>query len=383
MNQFIKINIVLVIVSALITQNFALAQKNDNDIVIGNSIKIYSKVLNEERPLLIYTPYGYEQIQIQYPVLYILDGNQHFFHVTGIVHFLSDNGFIPQMIVVGLPNVNRTRDFSPTRVQGRPETGGANNFLKFMEKELIPFVDQNYRTTQFKILSGHCMTGLFTIYTLLTKPAIFDAYIASSPYVIWDDEFITNYVETVPVDLLDTNKFLFMSVGREDRPDLIPLIPKFKKVLEKKALKDLDWKFITIENEEHGTIIHKTLYEGLRELYSDLMIPDNLTNGNIEVVKQKINTLAKSFGYKDFLPEITINNVGYRLLTQRKFEEAITIFKINVEAYPASANAYDSLGEAYMENGDKQQAIKNYQKSLELNPDNTNAVEMLKRIREN
>ena len=73
--------------------------------------------------------------------------------------------------------------------------------------------------------------------------------------------------------------------------------------------------------------------------------------------------------------------LGYGLLHMKKFREAIEIFKLSVEAYPQSYNAYDSLGEAYMDNGDKELAIKNDQKSLELNPGNANGVEKLRELR--
>lgn len=82
----------------------------------------------------------------------------------------------------------------------------------------------------------------------------------------------------------------------------------------------------------------------------------------------------------DFQEE-QLNSMGYQLLKMKKIKEAIEIFKLNVEAYPQSANVYDSLAEAYMINGDKELAIKNYEKSLELNPENTNAVEMLKKLK--
>lgn len=78
--------------------------------------------------------------------------------------------------------------------------------------------------------------------------------------------------------------------------------------------------------------------------------------------------------------EERLNNLGYALLQQKKIPEAIAIFKANVEMYPQSANTYDSLGEAYMVNGNKEPAITNYKKSLELNPKNTNAVTMLKKL---
>jgi Flp pilus assembly protein TadD len=78
--------------------------------------------------------------------------------------------------------------------------------------------------------------------------------------------------------------------------------------------------------------------------------------------------------------EDQLNTLGYELLRTHKFPEAIRIFQLNVEAYPQSGNVYDSLAEAYMNNGDRPQAIANYQKSLELNPKNHNAVKMLQKL---
>jgi Flp pilus assembly protein TadD len=77
-----------------------------------------------------------------------------------------------------------------------------------------------------------------------------------------------------------------------------------------------------------------------------------------------------------------LNGLGYNLIRQKRFKEAIKVFQLNVEAYPQSSNVYDSLGEAYMLNGEKAPAIENYEKSLKLNPGNTNAVEKLKLLRE-
>jgi tetratricopeptide (TPR) repeat protein len=75
-----------------------------------------------------------------------------------------------------------------------------------------------------------------------------------------------------------------------------------------------------------------------------------------------------------------LNQLGYSLLGQKKYAEALVILKLNAEMYPASSNVYDSLGEAYMESGQKEEAIKNYRKSLELDPKNANATEMLKKL---
>ena len=80
--------------------------------------------------------------------------------------------------------------------------------------------------------------------------------------------------------------------------------------------------------------------------------------------------------------EDSINSTGYRLLSQKKISDAILVFQLNVQLYPNSFNAYDSLGEAYMANKESDLAVKNYQKSLELNPKNQNAIDMLKKLQQ-
>ena len=79
--------------------------------------------------------------------------------------------------------------------------------------------------------------------------------------------------------------------------------------------------------------------------------------------------------------ESELNALGYQLIQGKKLREAIRIFELNVEAYPQSSNVYDSLGEAYMDSGNKAEAIANYQKSLDLNPKNRNAISMLQKLK--
>jgi CubicO group peptidase (beta-lactamase class C family) len=80
--------------------------------------------------------------------------------------------------------------------------------------------------------------------------------------------------------------------------------------------------------------------------------------------------------------ESQLNALGYQLLGSGRAEEAVKIFRLNVEVYPEAFNTYDSLGEGYMALGDNDRAIANYRKSLELNPENSNAVDVLKRLEE-
>ena len=103
------------------------------------------------------------------------------------------------------------------------------------------------------------------------------------------------------------------------------------------------------------------------------------SRGVDRAVKQYHDLKAASPAKYDF-DESELNTLGYQLMRASKFKEAIRIFQLNIEAYPQSSNVYDSLGEAYMKAGDKPQAIGNYQKSLQLNPKNLNAVGMLKKL---
>lgn len=118
-------------------------------------------------------------------------------------------------------------------------------------------------------------------------------------------------------------------------------------------------------------------------LSRDAMIPyENLLAGKIEVAVEAYRKIKQEQPNNVAVEEGRINNLGYELLRAQKYDAAIAVFKLNVEFYPQSSNTYDSLGEGYMLNGDKELAIKNYQKSLELDPQNSNAVAMLKKLQQ-
>ena len=104
-----------------------------------------------------------------------------------------------------------------------------------------------------------------------------------------------------------------------------------------------------------------------------------ITEKGVEAALQSYDTLRRAEGY--YTSEAQLNALGYRLLGIRKFREAIEVFKLNAASYPQSANVYDSLGQAFMAAGDREQSAANYRKALELNPQNANAAEMLRKLR--
>jgi tetratricopeptide (TPR) repeat protein len=109
---------------------------------------------------------------------------------------------------------------------------------------------------------------------------------------------------------------------------------------------------------------------------------DTISKEGMNAAHQLYWDLKKEYPFYHDFSESVLNRLGYRLLGEEELEKAIGIFQLNVQAFPDSWNVYDSLGEAYMKKGDRELAIKSYQKSLELNPQNKNAVEMLKRLKD-
>ncbi|UCE07743.1 MAG: serine hydrolase [bacterium] len=128
-------------------------------------------------------------------------------------------------------------------------------------------------------------------------------------------------------------------------------------------------------------ILYDKSYDLPKKSIAEVLYKTILENDVEVAIKQYRELKGKQIDSYNF-KENELNRLGYQLLRNKKINDAIEIFKLNVEAYPEAYNTYDSLGEACMKNGDKELAIKNYKKSLELNPDNTNAVKMLKNLEE-
>ena len=141
----------------LITFTFLTCAVNaNNSIQIGETLEIQSKIMNETRTIQVHIPESYKNSDKKYPVLYLTDGPGHFKHTVGTVNFLARNNRIPEMIIVGVANTKRTRDLTPAiRDENREnfaDGGGADKFLSFFEKELIPLVEEKYRTQPFRVL---------------------------------------------------------------------------------------------------------------------------------------------------------------------------------------------------------------------------------------
>jgi len=355
-------------------------QESEQNYIIGKAIKIRSAILDEERTILVNLPDDYDVSQRRYPVLFLLDGDAHFHHVTGIVHFLTTRNMIPPMIVIAIPNIDRTRDFSPTTVDQRPTSGGADKFLEFFREELIPYVDSHYHTHDYRIIVGHSLGGVFAIYALLTQPDVFNAYIAISPSLGYDNDLLLKKAPAILEKSPELKKFLFMTVGNE--PRYIPRLEAFSKILEEKAPQGLEWKYTYMEKEDHVSVTHRSIYDGLETLYQDWRVSESLIQKGLHGIQDHYKTLSEKFGYEiPVLPRV-YNLLGYDLIQKKKIDEAIEVFELCINAYPLYWYAYGNLGYCYMLVGNKELAIKNLEKALELNPSDKISAQRLKKLKE-
>jgi len=351
------------LIMILIIVSFGTAQVNSDDIVVGKMMRLKSTILNEERPLLVYTPPDYNNVETKYPVLYLLDGGAHYLHTCGILQILSRSGRIPQMIIIGIPNTQRNRDFTPTVSDELQNSGGGENFLAFLKDELVPFVNKKYRTQPYSILFGHSLTGMYDIYTLSKEKDLFDAFILASPFLQYDNEVALKSLESFLKDSPKLNHSVYITIGNE--PDYFASLDKLENLFKTYSSEKLRWKYVKMENEDHGSIPHKTIYDGLEFIFSDWRITANRLASGIDAIDEHYSILSKRFGYEIKIPEFLLNQLGYRYINQKLFDEAITVFLRNIENYPNSANVYDSMGDAYVAAGQYEKAKKNYANAIE------------------
>ncbi len=210
------------ILSIICLQTFA--QKEDNKLVFGTVDTVFSKILNEKRVVYIHVPNGDKRQR--YPVLYVLDGESHFQSAVAIVEQMSR--IIPNMVIVGITNTNRDRDLTPTHVKPdrmvspgeASQSGGGENFISFIEKELIPYVDAHYPTRPYRVLSGHSYGGLTVINAFINHTGLFNAYIAIDPSLWWEGgQWIKKY-EGELARRSFSNKALFVAIANNLPPGM-------------------------------------------------------------------------------------------------------------------------------------------------------------------
>lgn len=232
---------------------------------MNDSFTVESKVLGETREVYAYLPPGMEDSGLRYPVIYLLDGHSLHNVCSSFVQHYSGRERIPDAIVVGIASTDRLRDFTPYEREaynGGFGGGGADDFLGFLKGELFPVVEDMYPTRDYRVLIGHSYGGLFVSHVLATRPELFRAYLACSP---WLSEVDNKMVDAIGERLktgFDKRTLFYLAHEPITSPGIEDRILWMKRVLET-AGDDFRWDYKRYSDADHSNLPLKAIPDAL------------------------------------------------------------------------------------------------------------------------
>lgn len=366
-------------------------QRYQNSVSIGTVDSIRSATLGEYRPYLVYTPPSYAdttRTPQHYPVLYVLDGDAHFHSVSGLAQILGTgvNGTfaIPEMIVVAIPNTNRTRDLTPTHTtvgfDGTPspafdESGGNPAFFTFLTDELIPNIEGDYRTMPYRVLVGHSFGGITALNALYEIPATFDAYVAIDPSLWWDHETLLRkakgYFDSADLD----QKALYVAQANTIQPDDTLPNPHFSAITQFDAImrsynrSGIRYAFRYYPDDDHGSVPLIAEYDALRFIFRDYRVPIARVLAEPAVLTEHFREVSAQLG-ADFQPSEYMVGLFARVALSQDTTKAIELGEMGMELYPDSPRPPDFLGDIWAARGEEARARGYWERALARSPGN-------------
>lgn len=369
----------------------ATAQTNSPLVQFGQSYTLHSKILDEDRPYWVYLPPSYKPTRNhapqKYPVLYLTDGESSFPWACEVVQFMGDMLQIPELIVVAIPNTNRNRDLTPTPDSSVASSGGGPLFENFLSRELAPEIDSQFRTAPYRILFSHSLGGALAADSFLRQTNGFQAYIAVDPALWWDNAILLQRAkEFVPATNSHVAVFIATAnhVGEQPPNQIKGDSEHFLSILKEKAAPCLRLGYQYFEAEDHPSSRLLGLYNGLRFIFEDYR-PENFGDPGLDdasSVENHFRKLSARLGFEMSPPEAYVDKIGSWMLDAHENDKAIGLFQLNVANYPTAATAYAHLAEAYLAKGEKDLAIQNYEKAVQLNPKMGSAKRALEKLQQ-
>ena len=393
----------LLISVIVIAISFSALAQQYNKVTIGTIDSIQSTILKEQRKIWVYVPESWPPGNKQrYPVLYLLDGEGHFYSVVGMIQQLSQvngNTVCPEMIVVGITNTDRTRDLTPTKAAPNPPmidsamangSGGGEAFVSFIEKELMPHIDSLYPTQPYKMLVGHSLGGLTVMNVLMNHTKLFNSYIAIDPSMWWDKKNLLLASKKKLIEMNFGGSNLYLGIANTMEPGMnitkvktdtsmmtehIRAILDLDKTIKAQTKNGLSYASKYYGDDDHGSVPMIATYDALHFFFKkyrftisfkDFMDSAVDLAGKFEKHYQEV---TKLLGYKVLPPEAMPSYIAYEALKQKQFAKAEALFKMNVKNYPDSPDANDAYGDYFVAIGNKEKAAEYFTKSLALKED--------------
>ena len=328
----------------------------------GERFTLRSEVLGEERTVRVRCPQGYEASQSSYPVLYLLDGDETLFQSFGgaVIHASEWEAKAPEMIVVGIGNTDRSRDMTPTQLvlpDGRTHGGGGKDFLRFIEEELIPWVDGQYRTADYRVLSGTSASGLAAVYAMLSGCRGFHGFLASSPTIGWDDRLLFRMLEEGLEEEETRPISFYLFCGDSDMRSIEADCRDFDELLQTKAPTGLRWTFRVYDGEGHCP--YDGFRHGLSYLFDGWLPSSEVAAEGVDAVRKHLAGHETRFGVSFALSPAAFCQISDNLMSADHAQEAVDFLHAGVDAHPASEDVafYLSLSLLQSKQRDEAQAV--------------------------
>lgn len=332
--------------------------------------KLASKVLSEERTVIVQLPKSYAQNpDKKYPIIYRLDGANTLSMLNAVLESLQSQRAAPDVIVVAIENTDRLRDLYPN-VNRDPNGpvgygGGGAKFLQFITSELMPMVESKYRVHDFRIIAGASAAGAFSLYAMQQAPELFNAALTYSAAVWWAN----GATAETTVEFLKNNKkldhYLYTAIGNEGAP-MRSYYDAMISDIRKNKPKGLRWHNDVFSDVPHNLVTNAASFKAYYSLfYSEYMRPKDY-DGDLSSIEKYYEAVSQQRGEKIEAAEWVIRDLGYHFVTQQNFDEAFKLFKYGIERYPNTPDAYNGLAYGYEQSGQFENALEQVNKALAL-----------------
>lgn len=346
-----------------------VAQADGEEVIFGTYREVPSEVLGEDRRILVHLPRGYAESDRTYPVIVKLHGAplSFFAPISAGLDLLAESGLIPEVILVGVEQHGHW-EVRPRDVGGPRLTVRAEEFLRFLVDDFLPFVDAEYRTKDLRILMGTYDCALFALYALAEAPESFNAYLTNSLRDIGrGGGSVLERTGSRLANGFDSPRFFYVTEWRDASGQTNPQVDRFLARLGAAAPSGLTWGSEVLEHPGHNPWTpYYAVEHGLRALFDGFKCPPEVLEEGLSGVQAHYGFLSRRFGVPFEIPEMVYNNVCDHLVEQHAWEEAIEALLCFRTAYRRSLNAAFRLARAYRGAGDFDRAIESYRVALEF-----------------
>jgi hypothetical protein len=360
----------------------SFSQNDGEDIAIGKYRVIKSDILDEERRILVHLPLGYEDTELNYPVIFHLYGDfltTYFTEAVTVTERMFDSGLMPQVILVGVDNTDRYRDLRPLDREGN--AGGSDNFARYIKEELIPFLEKHFRIEDYNVLVGPQAGACFGLYSLMEHPDLFDAYILENsfrnPPKI--NEYLMDKANSFFKEDRTLNKFVFMNVQEGSRNYQNALLQK--QIIDSNTPKGLRYVLWEIDEDIYSPP-EVSLKEGLSELFKGYPIDAGTEVEGLNDIIDYYQSLSMELGFTVNISDRILRECANKLRQEGKEKEVKEIWEYVLEMYPKSLDGLFNMAQISFSEGKYQDAKNYYETFLEIRPNEVFVQNSLERVQE-